>query len=111
MLKPTKNFVLANRESIDNHDRNLKKIEQSLKLKETRMGEYHRDLILSLTSLPESPHHYGRPPKVKRPFVLKPQTKYNDTFFKAIVPLEKESENRAIVVWIYKEETIVNLTK
>lgn len=73
------------------------------------MGEYHIEPVLSLTSLLESPRHYGRPSKVKRPFVLTPQTKYNGTFFKAIIPLEEESENRAIASWIYKEETPIDL--
>ena len=73
------------------------------------MGEYHIELVQSLTSLPEFPRHYGRPSKVKRPFVLTPQTKYNGTFFKATISLEEESENRAIVSWIYKEETSVDL--
>lgn len=109
MLKFVANFVPTNRESTDYHDNKLKKIEHSLKLKETGMGEYQMEHILSLTSLCESPHHYGRPSKVKRPFVLKPQTKYNGKFFKATIPLEEETENRVIVAWIYKEETIVDL--
>lgn len=73
------------------------------------MGEYDIELVLSLTSLPKSPHHYGRPSEVKRPFVLTPQTKYDGTFVKAIVPLKEEAKNRAIVAWIYKEETPVDL--
>ena len=67
--------------------------------------------ILSLTSLPESPHHYGRPSEAKNPFVLTPQTKFNGTFFKAIVPLEDESENGAIFAWLYKDEMPIDLTK
>ena len=67
------------------------------------------DPILSLTSLPKSPHHYGRPSEAKKPFLLTPQTKVNGTFFKAIVPLEDESERKAIDVWLYKDETPVDL--
>ena len=85
-------------------------MEKLLKLTQIGMGEYHIEPILSLTSLPESPHHYGRPSKVKRHFVLKPQTKYNDTFVKATIPLKEESEKRAIFAWIYKEEALVDLT-
>lgn len=65
----------------------------------------------SLTSLPESLHHYGRPLEKKKPFVLTPQTKYNGTFVKAIVPLEDESKNRAIFAWLYKEETLIDTTE
>ena len=75
------------------------------------MGEYHIELVLSLTSLLESPHHYRRPSKEKRPFVLPPQTKYDGTLVKATIPLEEEAENRTIVAWIYKEETLVDLTE
>ena len=78
--------TFANRESIDYHDNKLKKIEQSLQLKETRMGEYQMEPVLSLTTLPESPRHYGRPFEVKKPFVLTPQTKYNGTFSKLQFP-------------------------
>ena len=46
---------------------------------------------------------------MKRPFVLTPKTKYNGTFFKAIVPLEEEDEDRVIATWIYKEDTLVDL--
>lgn len=67
MKKYLENFVLANRESTDYHDNKLKQIEQSLKLRETRMGEYQIEQVFSLTSLPESPRHYGRSSKVKRP--------------------------------------------
>ena len=75
------------------------------------MGEYHIEPIMSLTYLPKSPRHYGRPSEVKRPFVLTPQTKYDGTFIKAIILIEEESENRAITAWIYKEETPVDLTE
>lgn len=73
------------------------------------MREYHIELVLSLTSLLESPHHYGKPSEAKKSFMLTPQTKYNGTFFKATIPLEDESENRAIVAWIYREQTPVDL--
>lgn len=43
--------------------------------------------------------------------MLTPQTKYNCTFVKATVPLEDESENRAIAAWIYKEEIPVDVTE
>ena len=46
---------------------------------------------------------------MKRPFVLTTKTNYNYTFFKDIVPLKEEDENRAIVAWIYKEETPAGL--
>ena len=75
------------------------------------MGKYQIELILSLTSLLESPHHYRRPSEVKKPFLLTPQTKFNGTYVKAIVPLEDESENRAIFAWLYKDETPVDLTE
>ena len=45
MLKSTENFVPTNRESIDYRDNKLKKIKQSLKLKESGMGEYHIELV------------------------------------------------------------------
>ena len=95
MLKDTENFVPSNRESIDYHDNKLKQIEKSLKLTETGMGTYQIAPILSLTALPESPRHYGRPSEAKKPSLQMPQTKYGDTFVKATVPLEDESENRA----------------
>lgn len=41
MLKAVESFILANHESTDCHDTKLKQIEQSFKLKETSMGEYH----------------------------------------------------------------------
>ena len=75
------------------------------------MGEYQIEPVLSLTSLPKSPQNYGRPSEGKRPFVLTPQTNYNGTFFKSIVPLEEESENRVISTWIYKEEIPIDLTE
>ena len=40
MLKAAENFVPTNRESVTYHDDQLKKIERSLQLKETGMGEY-----------------------------------------------------------------------
>ena len=79
-------------------------------MKETRKGEYHIELVLSLTSLVDSPHHYGRPSKEKRHFVLSSQTMYNGTLIKDIIPLKEEYENRAITTWIYREETLVDLT-
>ena len=75
------------------------------------MGEYQIELVFSLTSLLESSHHYGRPSEVKRPFVLTPQNKYNGTFVKAIVPLKDENEKKSIIVWLYKEETLADLTE
>ena len=41
--------------------------------------------------------------------MLTPQTKYDGTFVQATVPLEDESENRAISTWLYKEETPVDI--
>ena len=79
------------------HDDRLKQIECSLQLKETGMGEYQIAPVLSLTALPESPHHYGRPSKAKKPPIHTPQTKYDGTFVTANIPLEEESEDRAIV--------------
>lgn len=111
MLKAAESFIPANRESTDYHDTKLNQIEQSFKLKETSMGEYDIEPVLSLTSLPKSPHHYGRPSEAKKPFVLTPQTKYNGTFVNATVPLEDESENRTISAWLYKEETPVDITE
>ena len=96
MLKAVENFVPSNRESTEYHDNKLKQIEKSLKLIETGMGEYQIAPVLSLTTLPESPRHYGRPSKANKPSLKTPRTKYGDTFVKAIVPLEDESENRAI---------------
>lgn len=75
----------------------------------TRMGKYQIEPVLSLISLPESLCHYGRPSEAKKTFMLTPQTKYNRTFVKATVPLEDESENRAISTWLYKEETLVDI--
>ena len=72
MLKDAEKFIPTNRESSDYHDKKLKQIEKSFKLKETGMGEYHIKLVLSLTSLPESPHHYDRHSEAKKPFVLIP---------------------------------------
>ena len=82
-----------------------------MKLKETRMGEYHIEPILSLTSLLGSPYHYGRPSKEKIPFMILPQTKYNFNLIKATIPLKKVDENKSIFAWVYKEETLVDLTK
>lgn len=111
MLKFFEIFVPTNRESTYHHDNKLKQVEKSLKLKETRMHEYHIEPILSLISLPKSPYQYGRPFEMKRYFVLTPQKKYNGTFVKSIVPFKEEDENRAITAWIYKEETPVDLTE
>ena len=111
MLKVAKKFVPANRESTDYHDNKLKQIEQSLQLKETGMGEYQIAPVLSLTSLPESPRHYGRPSQAKKPLLHTPQTKYDGTFVTATILLEDESENRAIAAWLYKEEAPVDLTE
>lgn len=72
MLKATENFVPANRESTDYHDNKLKQIEQSFKLKETSTGKYQIEPVLSLTSLPKSLRHYGRPSEEKKPFMLTP---------------------------------------
>lgn len=109
-MKSTKIFVPYHRKSIDHHDDKLKQIEKSLKLTETRMDEYHIEPILSSTSLPESPHHYGRPSEVKRPFILSPKTRFKGTFVKDTMPLEEEDKDRAIATWIYREETWVDLT-
>ena len=111
MLKAVENFIPSSRESTDYHETKLKQIEQSFKLKETSMGEYHIEPMLSLTSLLESLHHYGRPLEEKKSFVLTPQTKYNGTFVKDTIPLEDESENRTIFAWLYKEETPVDITE
>ena len=70
MLKSVEIFVPTNRESTNHHDDKTKNIEKSLKLTKIGMGEYHIEPILSLTSLLESPYHYGKPSKEKRPFVL-----------------------------------------
>ena len=67
MLKAAENFVLTNRESVNYHDDQLKQIERSLQLKETGMGEYQIAPVLSLTALPESPRHYGRPSRARNP--------------------------------------------
>lgn len=109
MLKKIESFVLANRESMDHHVNKIKEMEKPLNLIEIGMREYHIEPILSLTSLPESPSHYWRPSEVKRPFVLSPQTKFNGAFVKATIPLEEEDENRALIVWLYKEEILANL--
>ena len=66
MLKATENFVPSNRESTEYHDNKLKQIKKSLKLTETRMGEYQITPFLSLTALPESPRHYGRLSEAKK---------------------------------------------
>ena len=110
MLKSTESFVPTNRESTNHHEDKLKKIKKSLKLKEIGMGEYHIELVLSLTSLLDSPHHYGRLSKAKRHFLLLPQTMYNGTLIKDPIPLKEEDENRAITTWIYREETLGDLT-
>ena len=73
------------------------------------MGEYQIAPVLSLTALLESPRHYGRPSEVKKPSLQMPQTKYNGTFVASDVPLEDESENRAIAAWIYRDEVQANL--
>ena len=65
MLKAIENFVPTNMESIGYHDKKLKQIEKSLKLMDIGMGEYQIAPVLSLTALPESPPHYGRPSKEK----------------------------------------------
>ena len=75
------------------------------------MGEYQIAPVLSLTSLLESPCHYGRPSEAKKPSLQTPQTKFNGTFVAADVPLEDESENRAIAAWIYREEVPADLTE
>ena len=74
------------------------------------MGKNHIEPILSLTSLLESLHHYGRPSEANRNFVLSPQNKFNSSFIKDIVPLEEEDEDRAITALIYREETLMNVT-
>ena len=106
MLKAMENFVPKNRESTEYHENKLKEIEQSLKLTKTGMGTYQIAPVLSLTALPESPRHYGRPSEEKKPSLQTPQTKYNGTFVAADVPLEDESENRAIAAWIYRERML-----
>lgn len=75
------------------------------------MGEYQIAPVLSLTTLPESPCHYGKPSEAKKPLVHTPQTKYDGTFVLATIPLEEESEDRAIAAWLYKDETLVDLTE
>ena len=75
------------------------------------MGEYQIAPVLSLTALPESPRYYGRPSEAKKPSLHTPQTKYDGTFVKATVPLEDESENRAIAAWIYRDEVPADLTE
>ena len=75
------------------------------------MGEYQIARVLSLTALLESPRHYGRLSKAKKPLLHTSQTKYDGTFVTAIVPLEDESENRAIDAWIYKDEVPIDLTE
>lgn len=109
MLNYANTFILMNREYIDNHVRKFKEMEKTLKLSETRMGEYHIELVLSLTYLPESPHHYGRPSIMKRPFVVSSKTIFNVVFLKANVPLEDEDENKSIIILLYKEEVLANL--
>ena len=61
-------------------------------------------LVLSITSLPLSPHSYGRPSKDKKPSLSNPRTIYDGTFVQATTPLEDEDENRAIASWIYRGE-------
>lgn len=85
-------------------------MEKTLKLKETRMGEYQIEPVLSLTFLLESPYHYGRPSKMKRPSPISPKNVFNDAFVQATIPLEDDNENRAIVSWLYKEEVPADLT-
>ena len=75
------------------------------------MGEYQIAPVLSLTALPESPRHYGRPSEAKKPPLHIPQTKYDGNFVAAIVPLEDESENRAIAAWIYRDEVPADVTE
>ena len=75
------------------------------------MGTYQIAPVLSLTALPESPRHYGRPSEAKKPSLQPPQTKYYGTFVAVDVPLEDESENRAIAAWIYREEVPADLTE
>lgn len=110
MLKSDDSFVPTNREPIDNHVNNIKEMEKTLKLIETRMEKYHIEPFLSLTSLPKSPRHYWRPSKMKRPFLVSPKTLFNGAFIKSILPLEDKDENRAIATSLYKEEVPVDLT-
>ena len=75
------------------------------------MGEYQITPILSLTALLESPHLYGRPSEAKKPLLFTPQIKYDGTFVKATIPLEDESEKKAIATWLHKENLPIDLTE
>ena len=60
--------------------------------------------MLSITSLPLSPHSYGKSSEDKRPSPPNPQKIYDGTFVQAATTLKDEDENKAIVAWIYRGE-------
>lgn len=80
MLKSSDSFAPTNQESTKNHVNKIKDMKNSLKLKETGMREYQIEPLLSLTSLPLSPCHYGRPFEEKKPFAVPPKTIFDGTF-------------------------------
>ena len=70
MLKFSDTFFPTNKYSIKNHFNKMKDMEKTLKLKETGIRKYQIELVLSLVSLPISPHHYERVFEEKIPSIV-----------------------------------------
>lgn len=96
LTKTTNIFVPTNRESIELYDAKLQDMGNTLKLNDTGIGGYQIEPMLSITSLPLSPHSYGRPFEDKRPSPFNLQRIYNGAFVQDTTPLEDENENKDI---------------
>ena len=82
-------------------------MEKTLKLKDTSMGGYQMEPIVSITSLPLSPRSYGKPSEDERPSPPTPQKIYDGTFVQSTIPLEDEDEDISITTWIYMAKAFI----
>ena len=80
LTKIVDRFVPTNTESIEFYDAKLQDMGKTLKLKDIGVGVYQIESMLSITSLPLSPHSYGRLFEDKKPSPSNPRAIYNDTF-------------------------------
>lgn len=82
----------------------MRDLENKLKITDVDMGGYKIEPILSLTDLPTSPKHYGRPSEDHKPSNVLAQTIYDGTFIESSASLTTEIEEAVVLQWLYKED-------
>lgn len=83
----------------------MEDIAKEVKIKDTGMGEYTIESVLSLTSLLLSPKSYGLPSEKMKPTTKEPHVIFNESFIIKQVSKQESHEEEAILVWLYKDKS------